>query len=371
MIKIIIIDDEQLAIDALEVLLRRVENVEIIGKFTDPSRALEVLPTLEVDTIFLDMEMGELHGLEFSEKITLINPNITVVFVTAHPQFALEAFEVNAIDYLLKPVEEERLVKTVEKLKKQLSMTQLYEQYEPKLSNHLVARLFEEFHLFDRKGNQVEWRTKKVKELFVFLWQHRDKGIHRLQIIMCLWPDLSENRAVTIMHTTIYQLRKAMKKLGFQKPVVLKNEQYMLNVPVKSDIDQLNAIIDQADINEDGAEELLTLYSGDYLEVNDYSWSLPMQEKARKSFLEYLEGYVSNVQEDAQEHVLLEKCLKKMVKIEPYQIKYTYLLLKYYSDTRNAKEIMLLYRETQTKWIGELGLDVPVEIVELYEEYIK
>lgn len=369
--KTIIIDDEQLAIDVLEVLLHRIEDIEIVGKFINPYQALEVLPTLQVDMVFLDMEMGELHGLEFAERLTLINPHIEVIFVTAHPQFALEAFEVNAIDYLLKPVDEERLAKTVEKVKKRLQMAQVYAQYEPKLVDHLVAQVLGEFHLFDRQGNRVKWRTKKVKELFILLWQHQDKGIHRSQIIMDLWPDLPEDRAVAIMHTTVYQLRKAMRELGFQKPVVFKNEQYMLDVPVKSDIDQLNAIIDQGDVNEDGAKELLTLYDGDYLEVDDYAWSLPMQENVRRSFLKCLENYVSNVQKDIQEHILLEKCLKKMVKIDPYKIKYTYYLVQYYGDTRNTKEMILLYRKAQTKWIGELGLDVPVEIVELYGRYIK
>src|SRR5690625_4913254 len=119
--KVIIIDDEQLAVDVLEILLNKINGIEIVGKYTDPQMALLDIPKLNIDVDFIDMEMGELHGLEVAEIIQSTYPNhIEIVFVTAYPQFALEAFEVNAIDYLLKPVIQERLETTIHKVARRL-----------------------------------------------------------------------------------------------------------------------------------------------------------------------------------------------------------------------------------------------------------
>src|SRR5699024_3477363 len=118
----VIIDDEQLAIDVLEILLKELEGIEIVGKYTDPQIALTDIPKLNADVAFVDMEMGELHGLELTEIIQSRYPNhLEIVFVTAYPQFALEAFDVNAIDYLLKPVMKDRLKQTIEKLQNRLA----------------------------------------------------------------------------------------------------------------------------------------------------------------------------------------------------------------------------------------------------------
>lgn len=365
------IDDEQLAIDVLEILLKEIQGIEIVGKYTDPQLALTDIPKLNADVAFIDMEMGELHGLELAEIIQSRYPNhLEIVFVTAYPQFALEAFEVNAIDYLLKPVIRERLEATVQKVARRLGDYQKRQsQVDPKQKN-LFVQVMGSFHLIDTNGNAVKWRTRKVKELFVYLWHQQAKGVHRSELITHLWPDITEDRATALMHTTVYQLRKVIRQMGFEKPVVLRNEHYVLNVHTHSDLDHLNKLLASTDINSTTIEKALKLYEGNYLEIEDYDWAISKQGEIKDLFLESLEKFVETNKNIENQRKLIEVCLKKMIQLEPYKEQYTYLLLDHYGKMKDLQKLVMLFQDIKEKWVGELGVDIPKELQELYVEYI-
>lgn len=106
-IKTLIIDDEELARDRLRSLLSREPRIEILGEAGDGQSALTAIEKLKPDLIFLDVQMPELNGFEVLQAIDEPSrPN--VVFVTAHDKFALKAFDVHAVDYLLKPFDRDR-----------------------------------------------------------------------------------------------------------------------------------------------------------------------------------------------------------------------------------------------------------------------
>ena len=113
MIRAFIVDDEQLAIDRLRRLLARTERVQVMGSSTDPEAALAMLTEQTIDVLFLDIEMPGLTGFELLERL---ESNVPVVFTTAYDEYALRAFSVNSIDYLLKPVEFEHLERALDKL---------------------------------------------------------------------------------------------------------------------------------------------------------------------------------------------------------------------------------------------------------------
>ena len=116
--RVLLIDDEVLALNVLASMLTKLDDIVIVGKYTDPEVAYQELSSLQVDVILLDMDMGPIHGIGFAEKLLAEYSHLEIIFVTAHPQFALEAFNVNAIDYLLKPLNMPRLKKAMEKRKK-------------------------------------------------------------------------------------------------------------------------------------------------------------------------------------------------------------------------------------------------------------
>jgi two-component system LytT family response regulator len=115
LIRAFVLDDERLAVQRLTRLLAETGRVTVTGSATDPQEALDALRGAEVDVVFLDIQMPEMTGLELVEQL---DRNIPVVFTTAYDRFALEAFAVNSIDYLLKPVESARLSKALDKLER-------------------------------------------------------------------------------------------------------------------------------------------------------------------------------------------------------------------------------------------------------------
>lgn len=97
----IIVDDEPLALDLLESYIKKTPFLKLTGRYSSAMEALKELPDKQVDVIFLDIQMPELNGIEFSK---MINEHTRIIFTTAFDQYALEGFRVNALDYLLKPI---------------------------------------------------------------------------------------------------------------------------------------------------------------------------------------------------------------------------------------------------------------------------
>lgn len=110
--KCIIIDDEPLAREAIEMLINQTNNLDLIGSFNSPGSAANFIASNTVELIFLDIQMPGINGIEFARTI----PKETfVIFTTAYAEFATDSYEVDAIDYLIKPVKLERFKKAVEK----------------------------------------------------------------------------------------------------------------------------------------------------------------------------------------------------------------------------------------------------------------
>ncbi len=108
----IIVDDEPLAREEMQAMLQEIDKVEILGKFPNAATAIDFLKDHEVDLIFLDIQMPMVTGLEFA---TQLPKQSLVIFTTAYPQYALKSYELDAIDYLLKPIDKGRLEKAVSK----------------------------------------------------------------------------------------------------------------------------------------------------------------------------------------------------------------------------------------------------------------
>lgn len=113
--KFYIVDDESLAIRELETLLKSYTNLEIVGKNERTSNAVEEINKLKPDLIFLDINMPGMNGFDLLEKLDEV-PD--VIFITAYDEYAIKAFEVNALDYILKPINPERLNEAILKLEK-------------------------------------------------------------------------------------------------------------------------------------------------------------------------------------------------------------------------------------------------------------
>jgi DNA-binding LytR/AlgR family response regulator len=115
----ILIDDEPFALNILEDDLSSFANIQILAKFSSPTDVFHFLDKNEVDLIFLDIQMPEMLGTEFIRRLKKVP---MVIFTTAYQQYAVEGFELNAIDYLVKPIRKERLEAALVKVENQLNL---------------------------------------------------------------------------------------------------------------------------------------------------------------------------------------------------------------------------------------------------------
>jgi len=149
-IKTIIVDDEPLARRNLRVLLERDPQIEVLDECRNGREAVKAINTLSPDLIFLDIQMPEMDGFDV---LAHVGPEHiqAIIFVTAFDQYALKAFDVHALDYLLKPFDDERFARALERAKSQIAAREI---------NHLSKRLLAllEERETERKGSQRDER---------------------------------------------------------------------------------------------------------------------------------------------------------------------------------------------------------------------
>jgi two-component system response regulator LytT len=174
-LRAVIVDDEQLARDELCFLLQQ-RDVEIVGQAGNGLEALQVIADQQPDLVMLDVQMPGLTGFEVARRILQNGAAAQFVFVTAFDQYAIDAFEVNAVDYLLKPVEPERLTTAVDRVRKRLAADRAATgspgEQDGKRDGGL-ERLMQ--MLVDRQGRRSQLAIK-VDDRFMLI--HTDEVVH-------------------------------------------------------------------------------------------------------------------------------------------------------------------------------------------------
>lgn len=126
--KCVIIDDEPLAIEVIENYFQQIEKLSLLAKFHNPVEAIHFLSNHQVDLVFLDIQMPKITGIELVKNL---ENKPKFIFTTAYPQYALEGFDLDAIDYLVKPIPFVRFLKAVQKAQKIYDLEQQYRNEVP------------------------------------------------------------------------------------------------------------------------------------------------------------------------------------------------------------------------------------------------
>lgn len=111
----LIVDDEPLAVERMQILCARIPALNVVGTASDGAAALRLCEALSPELVLLDMTMPEVDGLGVARGLARMSPRPAVIFVTAHDHFAVEAFDCDAVDYVLKPVAQDRLERAVDR----------------------------------------------------------------------------------------------------------------------------------------------------------------------------------------------------------------------------------------------------------------
>lgn len=359
----ILVDDEPIALEVLQSALSTYEEIEIIGSYTNPITALESMAVTQPDVIFLDIELGSVNGLEMADDFLREKDSVEIVFVTAYSQYAIGAFEVNAIDYILKPPQRRRLDKTIKRIQ-----TRLQEKSEEKLQGKfLTVRCLGKFEVKDDTGNPILWRTKKTKELFALLLLEEE--LSKDLIVEAIFPDKSFKNANTLLHTTIYQLRRAFIQLGFSNSIEYSNGNYKLNLPMDCDFLQLDELL-KKHVDEQNILTVLNIYQGDFLEYEGYSWALSVQQNYRESTRDMLFHYVRTQLEKNDRRILLGDILKLLYHMEPFNNDIALLIIEYLGEVGHLDKLKAFFEDYRNNLWSELNLKPLESTLNVYEKYI-
>ncbi|WP_340026364.1 response regulator [Paenibacillus sp. FSL K6-1096] len=339
----ILIDDEKPALQHLERLLLKDGRLQISGKFTSARTGLAHLEREQADIVFLDIGMPEMNGLEAGEYIAGLNGNTRIVYITAYSEYAIEAFELNAVDYLLKPVTSQRLNKTLERLKPHPVPAAAAEPpaAPPEAAppgKQLSILCFKRLEFVDstQPGRKMQWRTSKAQEVFALLLHNRGQWILKDTIVDLVWPDFKPEKAVTNLHTTVYHIRKLLKAWEMEVLVEFSQERYRLTKEqVMLDVEEFEQGYSGTPVESEEEwlrrESILQLYRGDYLDEHHYDWAEIRRKELQVRYIRMSLHSAEYELASGRPRQALERLLDLQA-ADPYSDQICRLILRSYAD---------------------------------------
>lgn len=241
--KVIYVDDEKNLLENFRLTIEGMEGIEELQLFSSSKTALDHAKNHEINLAFLDVEMPVMNGITLAKELKCLDENIQIVFVTAFSDYALDAFGVQAIGYLLKPYEREDILRTV----------QLAARIRPIPKKKIVIETFPDLKI-TVDDTVVRLGHTKQEELMALLVDRGDVGITANDAIDCLWEGVISSDSK--FRVTYSRLKEMLKEYGIEHILVSSgNEKYLRTEQVECDLYRML----------DGDKEAMAKYNGSYL----------------------------------------------------------------------------------------------------------
>ncbi|MEC0257840.1 response regulator [Paenibacillus lautus] len=374
--KVILVDDEPLALKYLERQLLKLDtlSIDVIGTYTNPYEGRNEILARDVDIVFLDISLPELNGIELAEQLLEQKPHLCIVFVTGYHEYAVTAFELNAVDYIVKPVQMDRVAKTMERLRSRIA-SRPEEVMEP--HRNIRMTMFRQV-MIEQPNEQgqfalLHWRTTRAQEIFIYLLQHRGQLVRKSALIDMLWPEFDMDKAYPQLYTAIYHIRKTLEPFDTRFQITNTTEGYVLNIEgVQLDIEEWeNWMMSNPSVSAESIEghiEMMKLYTGDYLQEYDYWWAEGERQRLKELWLSVslsmAEWYVD--QERIDEAILCYFSIQRQHSLEE---KAYFSLMKIYALQDNPAQVHRQFSLLCQVLEDEMGEEPSPYIVKWYDEW--
>ena len=254
---ILCVDDEKLLLDNTVSMCRELPQVEDAQGFTRAKDALAWIQEHPADIALLDINMPDMNGLALAAEIKRLRPDTAVIFLTGYSEYALQAYQVRAIGYLLKPVNKEQLASEI---------AYAAGGKWPRKTPHVEARTFGNFDLFV-DGRIVRFKQSKCKELLAYLIDRQGGDVTRAEAFAILWGDRVYDRSMQKQFDVIIRsLKKTLEEYGAADIFELSHAK-MRVCPEKISCDAYRYL--------EGDIAAVNAYRGEYM--NNYSWASKME----------------------------------------------------------------------------------------------
>lgn len=366
MIRVLLVDDEEDALNLLEILLIQIGNVEVAGRYVNPVQAIEALSASPVDAVFLDNEMPGMTGMAAARKMREIRPQVQIVFTTAHAKYAVEAFEIQSTDYLLKPLALSRLQHAVSRITQAVSKVQD--------RSDVLIRCMGGFSIaLPNDANRLlPWKTTKEKEICAFLVHHGEKHVHSALIIESVWPGYDLEKAKTYLYTCLSYLRRSLREHHLPMKVEKSGNGFAIRLNgVMTDVTAFEGMLDDILSTEKPDERLFDkindLYKGEYMEGCDYTWAAFKQEAINAKYLRSLRSMYLFFRKRGNA-ALAEDCLQRVLSIAPDSEADGRELIRMHMEAGGRNKALRIYRQLEHFVRDKLGAALEEETVKLYRQ---
>jgi two-component SAPR family response regulator len=263
--------------------LKQYSDVELVGMDTDPAKALDLITEGSVDAIFLDIDMPKLNGLELALSLQEKCTKVSVIFVTAHAHYALEAFKAHPLDFLLKPIRQEKLEDCIVYLRKHEALLHPKTELKPTLA----LRCFGTFELVCQ--DEIRWGTRRVRELLLYLLDRNGFPVTKTELLEALFDGQEDKNTVHNLYMTIYRLKNLLDTIDPErKRIRLTEDNVLILEPGLCDFTDFMRFARENTVitgeNAEEAEYILGLCRGPYLEKENFEWA---RENAYETEIEY------------------------------------------------------------------------------------
>lgn len=220
----------------------------------DPEKALERIVRLHPDIVWLDIEMSGMNGLELAAEIKKKSPFTNIVFVTGHPEYAIDGFSLHVSGFVLKPVTEAKLLNEIVNLRR------------PVFINHdapIRVQCFGSFEVFDREDRLVHFSRTMSKEAFAYLINKRGAGVSVAELCAVLWEErYAESGLKAQCRVLLRNLKMDLKKVGAENVLIKDWNAWSINAAAVN-CDYYNFL--------QGDAYAINSFRGEYM--SQYSWA--------------------------------------------------------------------------------------------------
>ncbi|MNM92374.1 Transcriptional regulatory protein YehT [compost metagenome] len=372
--KVIVIDDEKSMHMIMERMLKKINSITSVGCFFDTWSAYEYLADHDVDLIFIDISMPKESGLEFAKRLRDEGRETKLVFVTSHKEYALPAFDVYAFDYMLKPVNQERLQQTIGRAFLDIE-SQKNKVRQATQENRWIYNCLGHMELRTSQNELIKWRTSKSAELFAYLIMQRGKRVSKARIIEDIFEHMPLKNAENYLNTTVYQLRKMLSSYGLSQVIYSANQYYALDY-TQIDVDafmfeeQCNRMDFSDEIQVNRAVEHEKSYQGHLFGEHVYGWA---QNEVERLFLLYVsfshklcEALLSRAEIDKAIHIL-----KKLVDYYELEDRTMMLYLEALALKNDEVGLKRQYKKFTEMMHEEVGVNVSNKVTDFYYQLIE
>jgi two-component system, LytTR family, response regulator len=355
----VIIDEDANAIAELSYFLRDYE-IEITGTYLSPLEALQRIMVDRPDIVFTDIDMPEMSGIDLAIKIQSLLYDVIIIFVTAHSQFAVEAFRAHPLDYVLKPINSTIFENTMVYVLKQYELIRL-KRIKILQPAKFTISCFGQLEIKNEKQEVMKFATQKSKDMFSYILCNADRINYRDEIIALLFSSNDQANALNNYYVTLCRLRNSLAKFGFDSEMfqIKKNCSLYIANGICDFIDFSRFIKNSSIINSDNismAEGFVEQYNGELFTDFDSEWTNEARdfiEIKMEDLMFKIAFYYKDI-----DHLKQEKILQKLIDINPLSTQGYESLLDLYLKLNQKSKYRNTYKKYREVMENELNLDL-------------